>query len=58
MGANGSDENDRVLRVRKRPASGEVISSRTSWGSDANSIGEQGGEMFVVPEQFDLRHSW
>lgn len=56
MGADGGDKNDGVLGVRKRAASSEVVSSRSSWGSNADSVSKQSSEMLVVPEEFDLRH--
>lgn len=56
MGTDGGDKDDGVFRVRKRAASGEVISSRSGWGSNADSVSKQGGEMLVVPEEFNLRH--
>lgn len=56
MGADGGDKYDGVFRVRKRAASGEVVSSRSGWGSNADSVSEQGCEVLVVPEEFNLRH--
>lgn len=56
VGADGCNKDDGVFWMRKRAASGEVVSSRSGWGSNANSVCEQGGEMLVVSEEFDLRH--
>jgi hypothetical protein len=56
MSTNGSDKNDRVLWVRKRPASSEVVSRRAGGGRDADSICKQGSEMLIVTEEFNLRH--
>lgn len=56
MGADSGNEDDRVIRVRKRATSGEVVSSRSGRGSNAHSVSKQGGEMFVVTKYFDLRH--
>jgi hypothetical protein len=56
MSTDCGDKNDRVLRVRKRPASSEVVSRRAGWGSNADSICKQGGEMLIVAEEFNLRH--
>lgn len=56
MGADGGDKYNGVFRVRKRAASGEIISSRSGWGSNAYSVSEQGCEVLVVPEEFNLRH--
>lgn len=56
MGTDGGHKDDGVFRMRKRAASSEVVSSRSGWGSNADSVSEQGGEMLVVPEEFNLRH--
>ena len=56
MCANGCDEDDGVFGVAEGAASGEVVGGAAGGGGDADSIGLDGGEVFVVAKNFDGGH--
>ena len=56
MRADGCDEDDGVLGVAERAASGEVVGGAAGGGGDTDAVGLDGGEVFVVAEDFDGGH--
>ena len=58
VGADGGDEDDGVFGVAEGTAGGEVVGGGSRRGGDADSVGLDGGEMFIVAEDFDGGHGW
>ena len=58
MRADGGDEDDGVFGVAEGTAGGEVVGCRAGGSGDADTVGLDGGEMFVVAEDFDCGHGW
>ena len=58
MGADCGDEDDRVFGVAEGAAGGEVVGCGAGRGGDADSVGLDCCEVFVVAEDFYGGHCW
>ena len=56
MCADGCDEDDGVFWVAEGAAGGEVVGCGAGWSGDADAVGLDGGEVFVVAKDFDGGH--
>ena len=56
MGADGGDEDYGVFWVAEGAAGCQVVGCGAGWGGDADPVGLDGGEVFVVAEEFDCGH--
>lgn len=56
MCADGGDEDDGVFGVAKGATGAEIVGCGAGGGGDADAVGLDGGEVFVVAEDFDGRH--
>ena len=56
MSADCSDQDDGVLRVAEGATGGEVVGGGAGRGGDADAVGLDGGEVFVVAEDLDGGH--
>lgn len=56
MSAYGGDKDDGVVWVAKRASCGEVVCCRPCGCGYTYSVCLDGGEVLVVPEQFNGRH--
>lgn len=53
MGTDRTYEDHWVLGVAEGSAGCEVVGCGSGWGRDADAVGLDGGEMFVVAEDLD-----
>jgi len=56
--ANSCDEDDGVFRVAEGATGSEVVGRAACGGGDADAVGLDGGEVFIVAEDFDGGHGW
>ena len=56
MRADGGDEDDGVFGMAEGAAGCEVVGCGAGGGGDADSVGLDGCEVFVVAEDFDGGH--
>lgn len=54
--ADGGDQDDGVVRVAQGAAGGEVVRGAARGRRDADAVGLDGGEVFVVAEELDAGH--
>jgi hypothetical protein len=56
VGADGRDENDRVVWMAERTTCCEVVRCTACRCRHAYAIGLNGGEMLIVAKELDARH--
>ena len=56
MGADGGNQDDGVVGVAEGAAGGEVVGCGAGGCGDAYAVCLDGGEVFVVAEEFDCGH--